>query len=67
MKGPACVRLAAPLPMQYLPHTSAVFTVTVEAQERTESGLTHVRYSKLNLIDLAGEGAYRGGGDWTVE
>ncbi|GAB4820291.1 hypothetical protein N2152v2_007337 [Parachlorella kessleri] len=32
----------------------SVFTCTIEAHERAESGLTNVKYSKLNLIDLAG-------------
>lgn len=34
----------------------SVFTCTVEATERNESGLTSTRTSKLNLIDLAGAG-----------
>lgn len=32
----------------------SVFTATIEAHERTPSGITNVRYAKLNLIDLAG-------------
>jgi hypothetical protein len=32
----------------------SVFTATIEAQERTSSGVLHVRHAKLNLIDLAG-------------
>ena len=32
----------------------SVFTATVEAHERTPTGVTHVRFSKLKLIDLAG-------------
>lgn len=32
----------------------SVFTATIEAQERTASGVLHVRHAKLNLIDLAG-------------
>lgn len=32
----------------------SVFTATIEAQERSPSGVLHVRQSKLNLIDLAG-------------
>ena len=33
----------------------AVFTCTMEAVTRQESGLTNVRYSRINLIDLAGD------------
>lgn len=33
----------------------AVFTATVEVATQEESGLTNVRYSRINLIDLAGE------------
>ena len=32
----------------------AVFTATVEVATQEESGLTNVRYSRINLIDLAG-------------
>ena len=32
----------------------AVFTCTMEAVSRQDSGLTNVRYSRINLIDLAG-------------
>ena len=40
----------------------AVFTCTIEAHERAESGLTNVKYSKLNLIDLAGRDSGSCGG-----
>ena len=39
------------------PLRRAVFTCTVEAHERTESGLVNIKYSRLNLVDLAGEQA----------
>lgn len=32
----------------------SVFTATIESHERTQSGILHVRFAKLNLIDLAG-------------
>lgn len=33
----------------------AVFTATVEVATQEASGLTNVRYSRINLVDLAGE------------
>lgn len=32
----------------------SVFTATIESHERTPAGVLHVRFSKMNLIDLAG-------------
>jgi hypothetical protein len=40
----------------------SVFTCTVERHTRSENGLTNILFSRLNLIDLAGEGMWGVGG-----
>jgi hypothetical protein len=53
-RGSACRHMAATKMNERSSRSHSVFTATIEAHERTETGLTNVRYAKLNLIDLAG-------------
>lgn len=35
----------------------SVYTITVESASKSETGLTSLRFSRLNLVDLAGTSA----------
>lgn len=47
-------RQASTLMNERSSRSHSVFTATIEARERTPSGTINARFSKLNLIDLAG-------------
>ena len=53
-RGSANRHIAATKMNERSSRSHSVFTAHVTAHEKAESGLTNVRYSKLNLIDLAG-------------
>lgn len=54
-------KLRAPMPARTPIHS--VFIAVVEAhEEQADSGVTNVRFAKLNLIDLAGK--WRGSSVW---